>query len=754
MQIQNAEVDRTLARDKRSYGIQDARVKAAPEADEYSDVLSKLVQYFEQAEDVTREARQLSERDRDYYDNDQWTAEELAILRARKQPALTINYVARKVETMRGYERRTRSDPKAYPRTPNDESGANAATDALRFVGDQNDFDTIRSDVYENLLVEGTGGCDVVVEEQPNGERKVTINYVPWDRIFYDPHARARDFRDATYKGIVLWMDEAEAVSKWGDAAREVVTETFRASGTTGTYADRPGSGVAWCDSKRTRVRIVQIHYQWRGTWMLATFTKGGFLEEPTESPYRDKYGQPAPSLVLRSAYVDRQNNRYGAVRSMISLQDEINRRRSKALHLLSVRQTFGNNSAISDVQKARTELAKPDGHVELIGGSEFGKDFGVLPTGDLAQGQIALLDQAVREMQATGPNNALAGKGNQSQSGRAWEAQQQAGAIEQEPLIDELRQWTRDVYEAAWLRVRQFWTEQVWVRVTDDERNVKFIGLNRQVTLKDKLEQIATTSGPDEAKALMQQMGILSPWDPKLQQVVETENKVSDLDVDITITEGPDVTTLQSEQFQNLTDLAKAGMAIPPKAIIMASSLRNKDQILDEMEKGGMPPELQKQMAEMQQQMQQLTQENQQLKADKELEAQKLALENRKLDMEAAPDTELPSKAADTQLKLAQAEKTKAETIAKQLENAATAAQLEGIGVAPTVDEAGRPMPTQAERYAKAAFESVQGLVEHITAPTEILYAEDGVTPIGTRKGNQVKQLVFDEQGQVKGIQ
>lgn len=749
MNIQNPKIDRELLQDKVRSPLERPTEAAAPARD-WSDTLTKLVRYFEEAEDTTAAARALSQRDRDYYDNDQWTQEELEILRKRRQPPLTINYIARKVETMRGYEKRQRSDPKAYPRTPKEAQTADAATDALRFVADQNDFDTVRSDVYENMLVEGAGAVDVVVEEMPDRTKKVAFKYVPWDRLFWDPHSRFRDFRDAAYKGVVVWMDRDQALARWGDniAAEEAISETMR-TGFTPTYEDRPAN--AWCDSKRTRVRVVQIHWQEDGEWMMATFTKGGFLDEPTVSPYKDKYGKPACSLIMRSMYVDRQNNRYGAVRGMISLQDEINKRRSKALHLLTVRQTYGNTSAIADVQKAKTELAKADGHVEIIGGSKFGEDFGVLPTGDLAQGQIALMEQAVKEMTAEGYNAALSGRGPQSQSGRAWEAQQQAGAITQEPQLDELRAWTRDVYEAAWTRVRQFWTDETWVRVTDDERNVKFVGLNRKVTLQDKLAEIEQQQGKEAAQAIAQQAGVTTPYDPKLREVVEVQNQVSDLDVDITIEDGPDVTTLQSEQFQQLADMAKSGLPIPPKALIQASSLRNKDQILDEMEQGGVPPELAKQMQEMQQQLQQAMQENQALKADKEADMAKIALEREKLQVENAPEGEPPSKQAETKLKMAQVDKTIAETIEKQIANAAAAAQLEALGIAPQVDEQGKPMPSQAERYAQQAFESVQALAEHIMTPSVIEYAEDGVTPVGIRKGNTFRPIAVGPDGQIQ---
>jgi hypothetical protein len=297
-------------------------------------------------------------------------------------------------------------------------------------------------------------------------------------------------------------------------------------------------------------------------------------------SPYVDREDKPTTSLIMRSAYVDRENQRYGHVRDLISLQDEINKRRSKALHLMSVRQTYGNAQAISDVDKAKRQLAKPDGHVEVEAAGQFGTDFGILPTGDMASSQMELLQHATAEMQASGPNAAMAGKDPRIQSGRAIQAQQAGGAIEVEPIIDDLRQWTKDVMEAAWLRIRQFWDGPKWVRVTDDERNIKWVGLNQPVTLADALSRL----DPQEAAQMAQQMQ-LQPNDPRLQQVVDTENDIGGLDVDITIEEGPDVANIQAEQFQMLTQLAQSGIPLPPAVLIEASSLRNKDKLIEMLE-------------------------------------------------------------------------------------------------------------------------------------------------------------------------
>ncbi|WP_423197860.1 Portal protein [Cupriavidus sp. H19C3] len=564
---------------------------ARPADDQYgptADVYA-LCRWFEEAENETYEARQLSERDRDYYDNDQWTREELAILRKRKQPALTINYIKRKVEFLRGYERRQRSDPKAYPRTPQHADMADAATDSLRFVADQNDFDEIRSQVYENLLIEGYGGADVIVEQHPSGV-DVSIQYVPWDRLFYDPHSRKPDFSDAKYKGIVIWTDKSDALDTYPDRA-DAIEATLAGVSISDTYDDRPR--FMWCDNRRSRVRIVQIHWQEGGEWWVCTFTKGGILVDPQRSPYVDEYGRPACSLIMRSAYIDRENNRYGSVRDLISLQDEINKRRSKALHLINMRQVMGERGAVDDVNKAKQELAKPDGYIETNPGLKFE----VLQTQDMAAGNLQMLQQATGEMQASGPNAALAGKDPRDQSGRAIQAQQQGGAVEIEPQMDSLRQWTRDIYQAVWLRVRQFWTDEKWVRVTDSDRNMKWVGLNHPVTLKEALGEM----DPQEAEQIVQQMG-LQPGDPRLEQVVRVDNDISGLDVDIIIEEGPDVVTIQAEQFAQLADLASKGLPIPPDAIIEASSLRNKETILKEMRgEGKKSPQVQQLEAQLQ---------------------------------------------------------------------------------------------------------------------------------------------------------
>jgi hypothetical protein len=539
-------------------------------------LLTQLVSWWEEQEWSCRESREESRRDGRYYHGYQWTLEELEVLRRRGQPPLVINRIRRKINYLKGFERRLRSDPKAFPRTPADEQESDAATQALRYVVDDNAFDQIRSSVFEDMIIYGTGGAEVVAEAQDDGSVDIRAHHVPWDRLWWDPHSMRPNFTDARYLGIVLWGDLDEMRADYPDAV-DVLEQTVNVAYGS-VFDDRPGVTM-WTDSQRKRVRVVQCHWKQNGNWWMATFTKGGFLEAPQMSPYIDRRGNSTCPLRMRSAYVDGENNRYGEVREYISPQDELNKRRSKALHILNMRQVVADEGTVKDPDQTRRELAKPDGWITLNPGQ--GR-FEIRDNGDMAQGQMALLQHVAAEIDATGPNAAMAGKDPREQSGRAIQAQQQGGAVEQEPLIDSLRQWDREIYEAMWMRVRQFWTDHKWVRVTDDERNVKFVGLNRPVTLAEELAQMA----PDQRAVEMQKMA-LQPNDPRLQMVIRVENDVQSLDVDITVEEGPDIATLQSETFNTLAQLASSGVAIPPEAIIKASPLRSevKEQILDMME-------------------------------------------------------------------------------------------------------------------------------------------------------------------------
>lgn len=571
-------------------GQQPAAGYADMQAYESHTPLETLITWFEDAEEASESARKKSERDRDYYDGNQLTAAEMKVLAERGQPDVIVNRIQSKINYLVGFEATNRTDPKGFPRTPQDEGAAEACTDALRYTEDKADLKPKFSNVWEQMLVEGYGGVELIVEEKTDtatGQPKREIAAVEWDwdRLFYDPHSRKSDFSDARYLGGVVWMDAEDAKQMWpGEEQSESIEKTILDGQLSTTYDDRP-EWSKWTTGKgRKRVRIVQIYHREGREWILCKFTKGGKLES-MPVPFKDQDGDSWCPLILQSAFVDRKNNRYGLVRSMVSVQDEINKRRSKALHRLSQRQVKAERGAVDDVDAAKKELSKPDGWVETNPGFEFE----LLAQGDQLAAELTMLQEAKNEIELMGPNASLQGKGADAASGRAILANQSGGQTEISVLVDRHRHLKKRVYQRMWDLIRQFKDEQWWIRVTDNEENVKFVGFNRPVTMREELMKRAETAGvpPDQFAQQMMELEADPNATQQLEQVVRTENNPAQMFMDITVEEIPDTANIQMEQFDALVKLAPA-VVFPPTVYIKASGLRNKRELLEEIQGGG----------------------------------------------------------------------------------------------------------------------------------------------------------------------
>lgn len=551
--------------------------------------VADLVRMFEEAEGATFNAREQSERDRDYLDNKQYTAEELAEFEKRGQPPTIDNRIKTKIDYLVGVEKQSRIQPKAMPRTPKHEQDADGASQGIKYVTDEEDYDKKRSAVWRNMLVEGAGGFSVSVEPSkyskpqspqqmmgssamtPPQEYDIKVRKIAWDRMFWDPHSSELDFTDAGYLGGVLWMDEADALVQYRDNpdAAEIIADTMGSVTASQTYDDKPIYSV-WADRKRKRVRIVQMWIKRAGEWFFAEYTKGGILKSG-KSPYVTDKGESDCELIYQSAYVDRDNNRYGMVREMISLQDEINKRRSKSLHLLNVSQTLYEEGAIENIDEFRRQSVKPDGTMKVNPGALANKTVQFNTRTDLADGHFKLLEEAKNAIDLKGPNATEMGDktgGSNAASGKAIIASQQGGMIQVGDLMDNLRHLDKRVFRAIWNRIRQYWTAERWIRVTDDERNVKWVGLNVDPRMVEMLKQ----QNPQEAERIA---GIVG--------------NVAELDCDIIIDEAPDSLTPALEQFQALVELKKfdTGNEIPFRVLIEAApNLKNKDKILGDMDK------------------------------------------------------------------------------------------------------------------------------------------------------------------------
>lgn len=475
---------------------------------------------------------------RRYYHSAQWTDKQIKALNARKQPVVTFNRIARKINGVVGLIERLRQDPKAYPRTPKHEDGAELATAVIRYVLDEQEWKAKSPECAINGAVDGIGGVEIEITEGDQGDNEVSFDVVNPDSFFYDPRSYKADFSDARYMGVGKWMDYDAAIEMFPDKADEI-----SAAGEDSTdLTSDPDREQRWFSYTGTRrmLRVVDIWYKHKGEWRWALFTGSTVLMEG-ESYLVDEKGKTQCRYVMFSCNVDHDGDRYGFVRNMKSAQDELNMRRSKGLHEINTRRLILTKGAVDDVEVARREWARPDGVVEINAGDLTANIKSDDKSIDFA-GQMKLMENAIAELENYGPNQALIGDAA-NQSGRAIALLQQAGMAELGPYILAYKGWKVRLYRAIWNAVQRHWSGERWVRVTDEENVAQFIQING-----------------------------MQP-DP-MTGVPVLVNALGSLDVDIIIDEGADSVNVQADAYDTLTVMASKGAQIPPQVLIELAPL------------------------------------------------------------------------------------------------------------------------------------------------------------------------------------
>ncbi len=548
----------------------------------YSPDLTRLRRWFNNYESNKKEEIDEQNLARRYYHAKQWTEQELRVFQRRNQAAIFDNRIGRKIDFLVGVEQRMRRDPKGYPRGPDDSKSADVATASLRYVCDINRWEQISSSATFDGMVPGIGVVFVGIKKAKAG-LDPELKTVDQDRFFYDPRSMRPDFSDARYMGLHLWLDIDEATEKWPSQGVELKDMIDRSNSSVSLIQSDHDHTMAWADFEQRRVRIVEfwekcmvdkpadpamMQAQMMGTssmtqpekvvgWCFCYFTGETVLQSGV-SPYIDTEGVPDCPYVAWSPYVDEKGIRYSPIRNMKPMQDEINHRRSKFLHILSTKQMFTRKGDLDDVDETRKQLSKPDGVIEHNG--EWGTSTGVVDTSQDLRGQSELLEQSQSALENLGPNPGLIGKGGgiADQSGRAILAQRDSGMTELSPVFERNRDWKLRVYRKIWARVKQAWTAEKYIRITDDPDAPTFLGIN--------------------------QYGL----HPQTGQMM-SQHVLADIDVDIIMEEGPSVVTMNEELMQTLSQIG-SNPAVPPKVMIELSNAPNKDKLFKMIDEATAP--------------------------------------------------------------------------------------------------------------------------------------------------------------------
>ena len=204
----------------------------------------------------------------------------------------------------------------------------------------------------------------------------------------------------------------------------------------------------------------------------VAIFTMRHLLQD-MKSPYKHNRFPFTPIWAYRR---DRDGMPYGVVRNMRDPQDDLNKRRSKALFILSTRGLIGDIDAFDDWDEVEEELARPD----YILKKKRGRDVEINTDNTLAEQHLRLMEQDERFLESSsGVTEENLGESTNAISGRAILARTNQGTLVTASLFDNLRWATQHQGEIRLSLIEQFMSEPKIVRVTNDEGATSFLRVN-----------------------------------------------------------------------------------------------------------------------------------------------------------------------------------------------------------------------------------------------------------------------------------
>lgn len=486
----------------------------------------RLLDYYARELDRQYDNRLEMAQDADFYDNIQWDEADAQTLRERGQMPLVYNVISASVDWVTGTEKRARSEYKILPRRKEDGRPAERKTQLMKYLEDVNRTPFEISRAFEDAVKVGIGWMEDGIQDEAE-EEPLYSQYESWRNILHDSAATKLDMSDARYILRTKWLDLdiAEALfpkrkavldqaaadsddfinlDQYGDEAMDAQEAHLDQRGQS-TASDRI------MGYQRRRVRVVEAWLRIPveadqvkgGTWRGEIFDphspahteelQSGRAEKVkktvmrmhvaicctagmlwfSESPYRHNRFPFTPIWGYRR---DRDGMPYGMVRRLRDIQTDINKRASKALHILSSNKVIMDEGAVDDLDEFTEEVARPDAVIV----KKPGHNIVLNADRDLAQGHLDLMSRSIAMVQqASGVTDELMGRRTNATSGIAIQRRQDQGSMQTAKFFDNLFLASQVRGEKQLANIEQFVTEEKAFRITNMRGKPEYITVN-----------------------------------------------------------------------------------------------------------------------------------------------------------------------------------------------------------------------------------------------------------------------------------
>lgn len=469
--------------------------------------------------------------DADMYDGLQWDPEDAGIVVDRGQMPIVFNEVAPMCDWMIGTERRNRVDWRVLPRTEDDVQLADVKTKTLKYVADVNHSAFHRSRAFAEAIKSGLSYLDTGVRDDPTAEI-LYDRWESWRQVLRDSTVQEMDTSDGRYIFRWRWVDVDIAKMMFPDRADVIDAGIEQLSYRSDPMGDddefgptrvmdngRFAAGQIWSsssmyneDATRPRIKLIECQFKmpaqvkmvadgpFRGAFFdprdqrlaqmvaanpasiidkvamrvhVAVFTESNLLALGP-SIYRHNRFSLTPIWCYRRGA---DGEPYGMIRRVRDVQQDLNKRASKAQWLVNTNQVFMDEGAVDDIEETRDEAQRPDG--VLVG--KAGKRLEIRRDTDQATGQLQLMTLDAQAIQKSGGvENENLGRQTNATSGEAIKARQLQGSVVTTEPFDNLRLAVQIHGEKALSLIEQFYTQEKVVRLTGARGQFDWVKVNQ----------------------------------------------------------------------------------------------------------------------------------------------------------------------------------------------------------------------------------------------------------------------------------
>jgi hypothetical protein len=507
----------------------DAPVAPANALDSFANrtLHSRLLSYYIQELDRQNENRMEMALDEDYYDSIQWRAEDKASVEDRGQMALVYNVIKTSIDWLLGTEKQARTDYDILPRRKEERKTAERKSQLLKYLSDVNAEPFASSRAFADQIKAGVGWMEDTVQDGDFDEPLVS-RYESWRNILWDSSATEQDLDDARYIARTKWVDEDVAMAMFEDRA-QLISESCSESDTVyaldsygddamdsqeqlqGMFGFSPTGQPSDVFFARRRVRLIEMwfktpvkinrisggpfhgeifdpasrgHQTWVNTGVatisqkvmmrvhVAIFTQKGLIWL-SESPFRHNKYPFTPYWCNRRG---RDGMPYGVIRSLRGIQDDINKRASKALHIISTNKVIMDEGAVDDIDEFREEISRPDAIIV----KKVGKQLDINVDREIAPMHMDMMRQSIAMIQQIGGvTDELMGRTTNAVSGIAVQSRQSQGVVANATPFDNMRYAKQKRGEKQLSNIEQFMSEKKQFRITNQRRQPEYVSVN-----------------------------------------------------------------------------------------------------------------------------------------------------------------------------------------------------------------------------------------------------------------------------------